>query len=95
LIYGTRKCSWFMYCATSRRVAGSIRGREGNFFSFIHNVHTGCGAQPAAYPVGIGGSLSLGVKRPFGEADHSPPSSAEVKNGGAIPSSPTSSWSGA
>jgi hypothetical protein len=30
------------------------------------------------------GALSPGVKRPGREADHSPPSSAEVKNGGAV-----------
>jgi hypothetical protein len=35
-----------------------------------------------------GGGLSLGVKRPGHETDHSPPSSAEVKNGGAIPPLP-------
>jgi hypothetical protein len=34
--------------------------------------------------MGIGGS-SPGVKRPVREAYHSPPSNAEVKNGGAIP----------
>jgi hypothetical protein len=38
-------------------------------------------------------ALSLGVKRQGREADHSPPSSAEVKKGGAIPSLPhMSSW---
>jgi hypothetical protein len=31
------------------------------------------------------GSLLAGLKRPGCEADHSPPSSGEVKNGGAIP----------
>jgi hypothetical protein len=37
--------------------------------------------------------LSAGVKRPGREGDHSPPASAEVKNGGAIPALPhTSSW---
>jgi hypothetical protein len=30
-------------------------------------------------------AISLGVKRPAREADHSSPSSAEVKNGGDIP----------
>jgi hypothetical protein len=36
------------------------------------------------------------VKRPEREADHSPPSSAEVKNGGAIPPLPHMySWHGA
>jgi hypothetical protein len=31
------------------------------------------------------GAISLGVKRPGREADHSPPLSSKVKNGGAIP----------
>jgi hypothetical protein len=31
------------------------------------------------------GALSQGIKRPGREADHSPPSTAEVKNGGTIP----------
>jgi hypothetical protein len=53
------------------------------FFSF-HVVQTGSGVQPASYRVGAGSTLSPGVKRPGSEADHSPPSSAEVKNGGAI-----------
>jgi hypothetical protein len=39
------------------------------------------------------GAFSLWVKRPGSEADHSPPSSAEVKNGGVIPPLPhISSW---
>jgi hypothetical protein len=41
-------------------------------------------------------AVSLGVKGQGREADHSLPSSAEVKNGGAIPPLPsTSSWRGA
>jgi hypothetical protein len=40
--------------------------------------------------------ISLGVKRPEREADHSNPSSAEVKNGGVILSfRHTFSWRGA
>jgi hypothetical protein len=40
-------------------------------------------------------ALSPRVKRPGNEADHSPPSSAEVKNVGAIPPLPhTSLWRG-
>jgi hypothetical protein len=42
--------------------------------SLLHNVQTGPGAHPAP-----------GVKRQGWEADHSPPSSAEVKYNGAIP----------
>jgi hypothetical protein len=33
-------------------------------------------------------TLSPGVKRPGNEADHTPPSSAEVKNGGIVPPFP-------
>jgi hypothetical protein len=47
-------------------------------FSRYYRVQTGAGAHPASYPMGIRG-LSLGIKRPEREADHSLPSSAEVK----------------
>jgi hypothetical protein len=58
------------------------------------SAQTGSGAQPVSYPKGTGGgALSLGVKRPGPEVDHSLPSSAKVKNGGAIPPfPPMSSW---
>jgi hypothetical protein len=48
-------------------------------FSLHHRVQNGSGdTQP---PIQwVPGALSLGVKRPGREADHSPPSSAEVKN---------------
>jgi hypothetical protein len=36
----------------------------------------------------VQGALSLGVKRPVREADHSPPSSAEVKNAWSYTSTP-------
>jgi hypothetical protein len=47
-------------------------------FSLHHRVQNGSGAHPASYPMGTRGSFP-GVKRPVCEADHSPPSSAEVK----------------
>jgi hypothetical protein len=47
-------------------------------FSLRHRVQDGSGTHPASYPMGNRGSLR-GVKRPGCEADHSPPSSAEVK----------------
>jgi hypothetical protein len=50
---------------------------SGNF-SLHHLVQNGSGAHPASYSMGTRGS-SLGVKRPGREADHSPPSSAEVE----------------
>jgi hypothetical protein len=44
----------------------------------------------------VPGVLSPGAKRPGREADCSPPSTADVKNGGAIPALlNTSSWHGA
>jgi hypothetical protein len=48
-------------------------------FSLHHRVHNGSGAHPASYSVGTRGSFP-GVKCPGREADHSPPSSAQVKN---------------
>jgi hypothetical protein len=47
-------------------------------FSLHHRVQNGSASQP---PIQwVLGALSLGVKRPRREADHSPPSSAEVTN---------------
>jgi hypothetical protein len=44
----------------------------------------------------VPGALSLGVKRPGREADHSPPSSAEVRECVELPPLPnTPSWRGA
>jgi len=43
----------------------------------------------------VSGAFSLGVKWSVREVDHSPPSSAEVKNGWSyISTPPTSSWRG-
>jgi hypothetical protein len=49
-------------------------------FSSSPCVQTGSGAHPASYPMGTGGSFPGGKARPGRDADHSPPSSAEVKN---------------
>jgi hypothetical protein len=46
--------------------------------SLGHHEQTGSGVHPASDPMRTG-VLSLGVKRPGHEADHSPLSSAEVK----------------
>jgi hypothetical protein len=53
---------------------------EADNFSSSLCVQTGSGAHPASYPMGIGGSFSVGKARPGRDADNSPPSSAEVKN---------------
>jgi hypothetical protein len=47
--------------------------------SFLHS---------AAYLEPVTGSLSSGINRPGREADHSPPSSAEVKNAWRYTSGP-------
>jgi hypothetical protein len=47
-------------------------------FSLHHRVQNGSGAHPASYPMGARGS-SPGDMWPGRETDHSPPSSAEVK----------------
>jgi len=51
---------------------------EAGNFSLRHHVQTGSGAHPTSYPMGTGDSF-LGVKWLGSEADHSPPSSAKVK----------------
>jgi hypothetical protein len=59
----------------------------GVVFSLLHSVQTGCGAHPTSCAKGTGG-LSPGINRLGRETDHSSPSSAEVKNGGANIHSP-------
>jgi hypothetical protein len=69
-----------------------IRFPLGAAIFLVYNVQTDSGAQQASYLMGTG-ALSPGVKRPECEADHSPPTSAGVKNGGTIPPLlHTSSW---
>jgi hypothetical protein len=54
-----------------------FESRQGQNFFFLHNDQTDSGAHPASE-----------LKWPVREVDHSLPSSAEVKNGGAIPMLP-------
>jgi hypothetical protein len=49
-------------------------------FSCILCVQTGSGANPASCTMGTGGPFLGGKARPGRDADHSPPSSAEVVN---------------
>jgi hypothetical protein len=57
----------------------SIPGTSRFFFS----------PQRSAFPIRwVPGAPPPGIKRQGHEADHSPPSSAEVKNGGALPPLP-------
>jgi hypothetical protein len=66
-------------CLTTDRTAGFRSPTEAEDFSSNLCVQTGSGAHPASCTVGTGGSLSGGKARPGRDADHSPPSSAEVK----------------
>jgi hypothetical protein len=68
---------------------GSVPGRTKDV-SLLHSVQTRSGAHQASYPVSTG-ALSPEEERPGREVDHSPPSSVEIKNDGAIPPLPHAS----
>jgi hypothetical protein len=53
---------------------------EAKDFSSSLCVQTGSGAHPASCTMGTGGPFPGGKERPGRDADHSPPSSAEVGN---------------
>jgi hypothetical protein len=67
-------------------------------FNFFHLIRAGAGksyfcicrrvCSPPTLPVTGYRGISLGVKRPDREADHSPPSSAEVTNAWIYTSTP-------
>jgi hypothetical protein len=57
----------------------SASGEEKDFSSSL-SVQTGSGAHPASYPMGMGGPFPGGKMWVGRDADHSPPSSVEVKN---------------
>jgi hypothetical protein len=72
-------------------LGGSISGGGWEFFS----PPSALGPTQPPF-LGVPGILSPGVKRLRREADHSPPSSAEVKNAWRYTSTPnTSLWRGA
>jgi hypothetical protein len=59
-----------------------VRYPGGKDFSLVHSVQTGSGVHTANE---YRGPYTPGVKQQGREAEHSPPSSIKVKNGGAIP----------
>jgi hypothetical protein len=66
---------------------GLRAGRPGFDYSLLHSVRPTL--RPTLPPIQwVPGALSPGVNRQGREADHSPPSSAEIKKGGVIPSPP-------
>jgi hypothetical protein len=66
---------------------GEFESRWWQEFSLLHVVQTGSGAHQTSYRMSTGGSSS-GVKRPGREDDHSPPTSAEVKETWVYTSTP-------
>jgi hypothetical protein len=74
------------YGLDDRRSRVRVPAGAGNF-SLHHRVQIGSGAHPASYPMGTRGSYP-GGKAAGREADHSPPSSAEVKNAWSYTSTP-------
>jgi hypothetical protein len=62
---------------------GLFHGRARDF-SVLHSIQTGSGAHPSSYSLDTGECFH-GIKWPGHKADHSSPSGAEVKNGGAVP----------
>jgi hypothetical protein len=57
-----------------------VRSPTGADFSSSPCFQTGSEAHPASYPMGTGCPFPVGEARPGRDADHSPPSSSEVKN---------------
>jgi hypothetical protein len=56
-----------------------VRSPTGADFSSSPCIQTSSEAHPASYPMGTGGPFPGGKARPGRDADHSPPSCAEVK----------------
>jgi hypothetical protein len=70
-----------------RRLSSSGNYQQGKKYSQLYSVQTGSKYTQLRIQR-TQDALSLGEKRQEREADHSPPSTAEVKNGGAIPPLP-------
>jgi hypothetical protein len=79
ILYGGAGVAQSVQCLTTDWTAGVRTPTEAEDFSSTLCVQTGSGAHPASYTMGTGGSFPGGKKRPGRDADHSPPSSAEVK----------------
>jgi hypothetical protein len=69
----------YVQCLPTNLTAGIRSPTEAEDFTSNLCVQTGCGADPASCTVGTGGPFPGGKARPGRDADHSPPSSAEVK----------------
>jgi hypothetical protein len=74
---GAAQSLWRLGCGLDDGFSFSGRGTEGFFLQRL--VQIGSRAHPASYPMGTG-VITPGIYRQGREVDHSPPSSAEVKN---------------
>jgi hypothetical protein len=79
LILDVNRVARSVQCLTTDWTAGVQSPTEAEDFSSTLCSQTGSGAHPAFYTMGTGGSFSEDKARPGRDADHSPPSSAEVK----------------
>jgi hypothetical protein len=70
-------------CGLDDRGVGVRFPAGAGYVSFLYNVQTGYGAHQVSYTMGIRGCFPEATRQER-EADHSPPSSAKVKNDGAI-----------
>jgi hypothetical protein len=68
-----------VHCLTTDSTTGVRSTTGAEDFSSSPCVQTGSGAHPASCPVGTGGPFPGGKALSWRDADHSPPSSAEVK----------------
>jgi hypothetical protein len=68
-------------CLTTGWTIGRLRfdPRQGQRIFLLAPASTGSGAHPASYPMGTGSPFPGSKAQPRRDADHSPPSSAEVK----------------
>jgi hypothetical protein len=57
----------------------------GKFYSLLHSFQAGSGVHTAFYTTGRVEALSFEVKQLGREANHCPPSIAEVKKSGTLP----------
>jgi hypothetical protein len=90
----TEESGWLTRYSDGLDGPGSISGRFNNFlFSTASRPTLGPTQPPIQWVPGGGGAFPPGIKQQGREADPSPPSNAEVMNGGAIhPPHHTSSW---
>jgi hypothetical protein len=72
-------------CRKTEKTGFNSRPKQGT--SLLHRFQTGPGAHPASYTVGSR-DYYLGENRPAREANHSPPSSVELKNAQRYTSTP-------